>query len=115
MHPALDGTKPVAAVRRWRSPVEGPATIALQMERPADQGDGVRAKLTLDGKEIYGTDLGTAGQPKRRETTLTVDLRKGSTVEFAVLPASGRLDFDNTTVRIRITAAVPAVMRQVKQ
>jgi hypothetical protein len=107
MHPSLDGDRPVGALRRWRSPVEGTATLALQIERIADQGDGVDVQVRVDGTVIRQAALGTPGQPKRLEAVLPVKLHKGSIVDCAIFPATAKLDFDNTAVRIRITVPAP--------
>jgi hypothetical protein len=103
-HPSVtaDGT-PVAAVRRWQSPVDGPARIDLTARRDADQGDGVRVEIRLDGKTVATAELGTPGHGKAATLVLPVQLRKGSLVDIAVLPATSRLDGDTTVTRIRIT------------
>jgi hypothetical protein len=104
MQPSIDAGQPVDAVRRWVSPYQGPATIGLTLERSADQGDGVRAEIRRDGASIWTAELGTPDHAKRLDIALPIELRKGTELDFAVSPASDRLDFDNTTIRIRITA-----------
>jgi hypothetical protein len=104
MQPSVDGEGPVGAVRRWRSPYDGAATIALSIDLKSDRGDGVRAEIRRDGVGIWTAELGTPGNPRQRDLTLPIVLAKGTQLDFAVTPASGRLDFDNTDIRIRITA-----------
>ncbi|HWK45052.1 MAG TPA: hypothetical protein VNT30_10040 [Stellaceae bacterium] len=105
MQPSLeDDGQPVPAIRRWRSPYQGAATLSVTMERGADQGDGVHAEIRLDGELLREAELGTPGHEKRLDIAIPIALRKGAILDVAVSPASSRLDFDNTAVRIRITA-----------
>jgi hypothetical protein len=104
MQPSIDAGQPVAAVRRWRSPYDGNAGITLSIARKSTEGDGVRAAILRDGIRIWSAELGTPGKPRQLDIRLSVLLTRGTQLDFAVTPASGRLDFDNTEIRIRITA-----------
>jgi len=104
MHPSLRDDRPVAAVRRWLSHIGGHVRVSGTAERSADLGDGVRFEVRLDGRTVYSAALGTPGYPKRCDFSLPLELRKGSTLDFAVFPVSSKLDFDTTTFRAIVTA-----------
>lgn len=115
MQPSVAGGQRVAAVRRWRSPYKGPATIAVAVDRDADGGDGVSVEIHKDGAPIWRAELGTPGHGKALDATIPVTLRKGSIVDFEVLPASDRSDFDNTAIRVQIISADAAKTAPSKQ
>ncbi|HEY0946096.1 MAG TPA: glycosyl hydrolase, partial [Opitutaceae bacterium] len=100
-HPSASGPKPMSAVRRWESYFSGTALVSGRF-KSSTQGDGVRARILLDGKTIWTRALG-GGQPILGEFSLEVPVEPGSCVDFAVDPGPGaKINFDSTQVSIAI-------------
>ena len=103
-HPgAIDG-RAAWAVQRWTSPVAGKVRLAGAFSR-GEKGDGSGGKIFVDAVQVYETWVG-GKKPKRETFNLTVDVKKGSTVDFAITPGSGlNLNYDSTGFEARITEA----------
>lgn len=86
-HPAVEGGKPVWAVRRWTSDVAGTIRIKGKLGR-ADKGDGIGAAVYVDGKPIWKRQIG-GGQPGRVSYDVTAAVSRGSVVDLAITPGPG--------------------------
>jgi hypothetical protein len=102
-HPSVANGVPVAAVRRWRSEVDGTVRIAGRF-RCGLQGDGVGVSVAVDGAPRFRRLLGGGGGHAIAEAfDFTVPVRKGTTVDFVVDPGPGtNIDYDATAVAVTI-------------
>jgi hypothetical protein len=100
LHPARLGETTLSAVRRWTSAVEGKVRIDGSW-RSLPQGDGVTARILVDGSVASERQLG-GGAPIAAEFSLAADVRAGSTIDFLVDPGAN-MDFDDTELSARIT------------
>lgn len=98
-HPSAVGDRPVWAVRRWVSDVDGAVRITGKMMPTSAQGDGTSARILVDGLEVFSADVGGPGNQKGIEYGVSVQVRKGSLVDFAVTPGPGTdVNYDATTI-----------------
>jgi hypothetical protein len=91
------------AVRRWTSDFDGVVQVAGQLSPGENDGDGVVARIFVDGDEVYSA-LVTEPTPY----SLYVPLHAGSIVDFAL--DAGFVDdgtFDATGFTATISMAVP--------
>ncbi len=105
-HPgALDG-RALWAVQRWTSPVAGKVRLTGAFSR-GEEGDGCGGKVLVDGVQVFDTWVG-GKKPERESFNVTVDLKKGSTVDFAITPGPGlNLNYDSTGYEARIFQVSP--------
>lgn len=93
-HPSAVGDRPIWAVRRWISSLQGSATLAGKVSLAASDGDGTGVVLLADGKEVARWLVRPGSSFDWR---LPVDLRQGASVDLAVTPGPGSdLKFDST-------------------
>jgi hypothetical protein len=96
-HPSAVSGRPVWAVRRWMSNVEGAVRISGKIAPTSAQGDGTSARILVDGVEIFSADVGGPDSRSSVEYAASVQVRKGSLVDFAVTPGPGTsINFDAT-------------------
>lgn len=87
-------------IRRWVSDVSGPARVTLTHWVSGTTGDGTRALLLLDGRQLWRHDI-EPGDRKGVEITLDVDLRVGSVLDQVLHPIGTSAD-DMTTYSMRV-------------
>lgn len=105
-HPGRSGATPVAAVRRWTSDFAGRVRIAGRF-KATTKGDGVRARILVDGQTVYDAALG-GGRAIAATFDLTQPVHAGSTLDFAVDPGpAANLDDDATDVAIVVERITP--------
>jgi hypothetical protein len=74
------------AVRRWLSEVDGQITISGNIyDIVAQTGDGILARILVDGTEIYSYDL-AASDTVGTNYSVTAMVNLGSTVDFVIDP-----------------------------
>lgn len=69
-----------AVVRRWTAPFDGRVTIKSTLKHSTDQGDGVRGRILLSGKEQQGV-----WEVHNRQQSITLrnlQIKQGQTVDF---------------------------------
>ena len=73
------------------------------------RGDGVSARIAVDGRVIFSADLGGASTAyKDIGYDVEADLRAGSKVDFIVTPGpDADIDFDSTKFEARIVQDPP--------
>jgi hypothetical protein len=101
-HPsAIDG-RSAWAVQRWTSPVASKVRLAGAFSR-GKEGDGSGGKILVDGVQVYETWVG-GKKPPRETFDVTLDVKKGSTIDFAITPGPGLdLNYDATNFEARIS------------
>lgn len=100
-HPSKSGNQPVAAVRRWTSNVAGNVRVAAHFKCGL-KGDGVRVRVLADGQELRAAEL-SLRTAIAADFSLTVPVRVGTTLDFAVDPGpAANIDFDATQVAVTI-------------
>jgi hypothetical protein len=92
-------------VRRWVSPVNGPARIAIENEVGGADGDGTRATLLIDGAEVWRRET-PGGDPGVARADVEVELRAGTVIEQLVHPLDEPTD-DETYFRITVYSRNP--------
>ena len=102
-HPSASGDSPIAAVRRWVSPIDGRVRISGSF-RSNVEGDGVGVSIVVEGNRRSRTVLGGGRNNSIVENfDFVLSVRRGSTVDFAVDPGPAtNLDFDATKVSVVI-------------
>lgn len=107
-HPQAVEGRPVWAVRRWVSNVEGTARLSVTVRRPSGDGDGVGIKILLDGKVVLAR-LYTAKQKNTEVTYETVvTLKPGAIVDFALTPGPATdIGYDASQFSSRVTLLNP--------
>ena len=91
------------AVRRWKSPVAGKVRLVGTFEGGAE-GDGTEIRILVDGKQVHAALAGGKSGRADVELDLTVTVRKGSLVDFAVTPGPPGLNLshDASGLNVRI-------------
>ena len=89
VHPSKTKDVPIWAVRRWKSSVDGTIRIAGSFERSSSRGDGTQARILVDGIEIFSMDLDAADRRAALTYDLTLSVKKGMMVDFAITPGAG--------------------------
>lgn len=84
-HPGIDGTQ--AAIRRWTAPMSGSVRIRALLKHPAEQGDGVRARLVSSSLGLLGE--WTAHHSELETTIDSIEVRPGDTIDFVADCVSG--------------------------
>lgn len=84
MHPDKLNGQDAAVVRRWKSPVDAKILIKSTWTN-GGKGNGVRAAIVVDGKEIYTQQVG-GGSPEKAEGEVSAEVKKGSFVDFQCTP-----------------------------
>jgi hypothetical protein len=111
-HPSAADGRAVWAVRRWVSDVTGTVHIAGSIAR-GDEGDGTRAKILVDGTEVFSANVGGPDGPKTLEYAIDPVVKKGSLIDFAVTPGPGTdINLDATTFTALITLPIVAASEQ---
>jgi Glycosyl hydrolase catalytic core len=102
MHPSLNGTTPVNAIRRWTSNRAGPIHLVGNFQGET-QGDGVGVSILIDGKPALARHLIGAKYPPAQVFDLVENVNVGSTVDFIVDvgPASD-MSYDATNMSVQI-------------
>jgi hypothetical protein len=104
-HPSVLGSRPVWAVRRWISDVDGKIALTGSVARGAE-GDGIRAVILVDGDEIFAADVGGSNDQTALEFDVHATVKEGSLVDFAVTPGPGtNIDYDATAFTATINVA----------
>lgn len=85
-HPGATNGRPVWAIRRWVSPLEGLVRITGKVNRFNDDGDGVDGKVVVDGVIAWTQTAGGPGRAKSVDCDVTVKVKKGSIVDFGITP-----------------------------
>ena len=107
-HPSRAAGRPVWAVRRWVSNVSGRVRVSGRIAINKEKGDGVTARIFVDGRVIFAADLGGAEHPEAVSYELEVALANGSRVDFALGPGpQGDINFDSSAFTARITRDRP--------
>ncbi len=103
---ATDGAQ-YWAVRRWVSPVSGSVRLSGRFDASSNQGDGVDARIFVDGAPVFTQPLNSAtklGTP----FDLKINVHSGSDVDFAVDPGPATNDsYDATYFNVVITQTAP--------
>jgi Glycosyl hydrolase catalytic core len=103
-HPSAVGGRPVWAVRRWVSDVDGAVRITGRIGRGVG-GDGTRALILVDGTEVFSAEVGGANGQAALEYEAYATVKKGSLVDFAVTPGPGTdINYDATTFTATISS-----------
>ena len=103
VHPSATDAGAVWAVRRWRSPINGTVRIVGSISRSSSRGDGSRARILVDGAEIFAANLSSGDRQPELEYELNVPVSIGTIVDFAVTPGPGSdIDYDATSMAARI-------------
>ena len=106
MHPAAAKGRPLWAVRRWLSTVDGLVHVAGQLRRGA-KGDGAHARVFVDGREVFARLLG-GGQSLHAAIDLDVPVHVGTKIDFTLDPGPGtNFDFDGTRFVVTIRRVGP--------
>jgi hypothetical protein len=79
-HPGRDTQH--AAIRRWTSPLDGTLTITGKLTHPADQGDGVHARLVSSREGMLAE--WTAFHTSVDTNVENIHVKKGDTLDFVV-------------------------------
>jgi hypothetical protein len=102
MHPSLDGSTNVSAVRRWTSSLSGLVHIVGDFQGTT-QGDGVGATILLNGNSVLARQLIGAANPQARYFDLYENVSAGSTIDFAVdVGPASNMNFDATNFSVQI-------------
>lgn len=91
------------SVRRWVSEVESEITISgIIADIQAQTGDGIQARIVIDGTEIYSYDL-AASDTVGTSYSVTTVVNLGSTVDFVIDPRlTGHSDAATFTATINV-------------
>jgi hypothetical protein len=81
-----------AAIRRWRAPRDGVASIAGELNHPSDKGDGVRARVVSSRRGLLGE--WTATHSKAATTLDRVEVKRGDFIDF-VADCRASVEFDS--------------------
>jgi hypothetical protein len=96
-HPSAVGDRPMWAVRRWVSSVDGAVRIIGKIVPASAQGDGTSARILVDGTEIFAAEIGGGSGQEALEYEALATVEKGSAIDFAVTPGAGiDINFDAT-------------------
>ncbi len=99
------GATPVASVRRWTSNYSGNVQIAGTFQTEQVGGDGVGAKVVVDGRVLKRVLLGGGNSSTTWKFNLTCAVHQGSTIDFAVDPGSSTdYSYDATAVAATIVS-----------
>jgi len=100
-HAGAGGPRGAWPVRRWKSQVAGKIKIALSVGC-GNQGDGIEAKVLVDGREVFSRRAG-GRSPTKVRSDLEVDVRQGALVDFAATPGPDRNNsYDSFDYHVRI-------------
>jgi hypothetical protein len=104
MHPSERAGTPIAAVRRWTSPVSRAATISGRIARSSSDGDGTGVRLRVDERILFDRVLGSGEQGTNFAFTYDVKLEKGSVLEIEVTPGpAADINFDSVQLDFEVT------------
>jgi len=101
-HPQAQAGRPVWAVRRWRSTVDGTVRLVGHFAHTG-KGDGIEGRILVGGVQVYGRRVGGQGNPAQADFEADVAVREGIFVDFAITPGPGTdTSFDASTFHVRI-------------
>ena len=104
MHPSVRDGKDVWAVRRWVSTLAGRIRVTGSATKSDSQGDGTWLIVLLDDTVIAAAQVDGANAPKPVTFDLSVEVRVGSRLDFAITPGpAGDINFDATSLTALIT------------
>jgi len=91
-----------AVVRRWTAPRDCTVAITGQLKHPADQGDGVRARLITSRDGVLATWL---VHHKEADTNMAgIAVSKGDTIDFVIdCGSAGDVGYDGFAWKITVT------------
>ena len=99
------GATPVASVRRWTSNYDGTVRLTGTFQTEQVGGDGVGAKIVVDGRVLKRVLLGGGNSSTTWKFNTTCTVHQGSTIDFAVDPGSSTdYSYDATAVSAMITS-----------
>jgi hypothetical protein len=105
-HPSKTKAGAVWAVRRWESNVEGTIQIVGSINRSSRRGDGIQARMLVDGVEVLSSELDPTDQRTELTYALSVVVRKGTKVDFAITPGIG-LDIEDDATNMIVQIVRP--------
>jgi len=103
VHPGLQNGKPLWAVRRWKSPVEGRLRVEGRITGGDSGSDGVGFVVMVDGAKAFERVVTPEDCKPACAFKLEIDVKNGSIVDFCVNPGpKGSLDFDSVAFDARM-------------
>lgn len=101
-HPSVIDGKPVAAVRRWQSSLDGEIRVQGSF-RSQPAGDGVGVRVLVDGQPRVDEQLG-GGDPISTTFDFTTTVKRGTVIDFSTDPGPATdINSDATVVSVVIT------------
>ena len=88
-HPGLLDGRPVWAVRRWVSTIDGRVRITGTLHCYEKKSDGVGLRVIVDGVQQYAITAGMAGGVPLRTLDVVVPVHAGSMLDVALTPGQG--------------------------
>ncbi len=79
-HPGRSPTN--AVIRRWTSPIDATLVVDGELDHPAKEGDGVRARVVSDRRGLLGE--WTAKTSKTKTAIASIGVARGETIDFMV-------------------------------
>jgi len=105
-HPALLKGKPVWAVRRWESPVEGTVRLDGRLAVGDSRSHGVEYVLLVDGKPTDKIEVIPTAVKQPTVIRRQIEVHRGSKVDFCVNPGPDNdLGYDSFSFEMRVFAA----------
>ena len=105
-HPSVIDGKPVAAIRRWQSSVDGEIHVTGSF-RSQPAGDGVGVRVLVDGQPRIDEQIG-GGSPIFTTFDFTETVKRGTVIDFATDPGPATdINSDATVVNVVITKPNP--------
>ena len=104
-HPGAADGKPVWAVRRWTSPVDGTIRITANLTAGDSKGDGIGGVVLVDGRVVWDRLSGGANKLSPAQCDVVATVKKGSHVDFAITPGpAANIDYDACSFTAQIDA-----------
>ena len=102
-HPALRKGKPVWAVRRWESPLEGTVRLDGRIAVGDSRSHGVEYVLLVDGKPADKIEVVPSADKRPAEIGGRIEVHRGSKVDFCVNPGPDNdLGYDAFSFEVRM-------------
>ena len=102
-HPALLKGKPVWAVRRWESPLDGTVRLDGRIAVGDSRSHGVEYVLLVDGKPADKIEVAASADKKPTAIRGQIEVHRGSQVDFCVNPGPDNdLGFDAFAFEVRL-------------
>jgi len=104
MHPQASDGRPVWAVRRWKSDVQGTIRLSGKIAQVGEKkGDGVGLVALVDGRVVARWMIGGPDHPPSIPYQAETKVNVGSLVDLAVTPGPGiNPDYDATSMTEQI-------------